>query len=147
MLSGNAGEMVESVTFIRKLRTKRPDAGYDTGNDKAVFSDCTYFSDGARFADAFIGASACDNSGAIGSAFVSLRPMRGGEREEAGRLVGALSYSILIYRDDLPDGLTTDDVVLWESARGDIELNLRVIERPRGRDLVARLVCERNVQP
>lgn len=112
------GDMTERVSFVRSGRTKRADGGYDV-------ADST-----------------------LATVWASVRPVSAREGEEAGRLVGAVSYLVEVWRDDLPSGLTTDDRVTWVAPAGgsDVQFNLRGIEMPRGRDLLVKLICEKGTQ-
>lgn len=116
MLAANSGEMTESITFVRSTRTKRADGGYDV-------ADTT-----------------------LAEVFAAMKPTRGAEVKEAGRLIGYLSYDVWLYLDDVPEDLTTDDRVVWASEDGDVAFNIRAIEIGRGDDLATRIVCDKGVQ-
>lgn len=108
-----AGEMSETVSFLARTRVRRADGGWDASDAAPV------------------------------EVWASVTPTAAGEKNDAGRLAGVVAYDVHVYRDDAPTGLSTDYTLTWHAEGGDVPLNIKGIDWPRGRELFVHMTCEK----
>lgn len=111
----SSGEMTETVLLSARTRTRRADGGWDAADATPV------------------------------EVWAAVMPANASEREDAGRLAGVGYYDVYVYRDDLPAGFSTDYTATWQAEGGDVPLNIKGLQWPRGREVLVKLTCERGV--
>lgn len=102
------GDMRERVAFTRKAKVRREDGGYDT------------------------------TPTTIATVWAKVRPVQARESEQAGRLRGATTYVLDIYRRT---DLATEDNCTWLTG-GNLALNVREIRLPPARPLMMEIVAD-----
>lgn len=96
---------------MRQTKTRRSDGGYDV-------ADAT-----------------------LAERWASVRPVRGSEQEQSGRMAGTVTYMIELARYD---DATTEDAIVWLT-RGDARLNIREIRTDALRPLEMTIIAQSGV--
>lgn len=115
----SAGARTELIDFTRRVKTARPDGGFDTVTTVLA-----------------------------ANIFAAVQVVRATETENANRLAHEVTYLLTIASDDLPADLTTDDKMRWTTAprNAPVVLNIQEIRDAPSFELEMIIVATTGIQ-